>query len=251
MPTILVIQHVPHEGLGTFGPVLKEAGCRLVACNASARRVVWPSLEGVDGLIVMGGPQSVYEQARYPFLKRELELLQQALKDGRPILGVCLGSQLLARALGATVKKIPQKEIGWFPLMRESAADCDPLFTPFGPTETVFQWHGDTFTLPKGAIRLASSPLCREQAFRYGANAYGLQFHLEVTGAMIRAWLRVPANRAELSSLCGVIDPAAILRQNRQHLGRLRELSQHVAKAFASSVRPAMPTRRKVHARTV
>ena len=238
-PTLLIIEHVPHERLGTFEPAFMAAGCSLRPLTAYDRTVRWPSLDEVDGIISMGGPMSVYQQAQYPFLTKELSLLREAIKRQKPILGVCLGAQLLAAALGASVTKNPQKEIGWYPLMRESGADGDPLCEFFGQTETVFQWHGDRFALPKGAVRLFSSPLCREQAFRYYGNVYGLQFHLEVTEAMIRAWMRNPANRTELAGLKGQIDPMAIRRQSPQHIERLGELSRHVATVFAEMVKGA------------
>ena len=233
MPTLLVIQHVPHEGLGMLEAPLKAAGLRLQTLNA-ASTAAWPRASDVDGFVVMGGPMGVNDQPRYPFLAKELTLLRAALKAKQPILGVCLGAQLLASALGAKVTKNPQQEIGWYPLMREPGADGDPLFEPFGQTETVFQWHGDTFALPKAAVRLASSPLCPEQAFRYRERAYGLQFHVEVTEAMIRAWIR--ANKKELSGSKGAINPEAILRQNAEHLGRLKALTEHVGAAFARIV---------------
>ena len=268
--TLLVIQHVPHERLGTLEPAFKMAGCTIVPLNSYEPKAMWSSLSGIDGIVVMGGPQSVYEQTRYPFLTKELELLRAAIKADLPILGVCLGAQLLAAALGATVTKNPQKEIGWYPVMREPGADGDPLMEPFGQTETVFQWHGDTFALPKGAVRLASSPLCPEQGFRYGTCQWGLQFHVEVTEAMVRAWMQTPINKAELATLKGVIpppvasaeggsapsgagplakrqvvgmiDPMAIRRQSSQHVGRLAELSQHVATTFARTVQDRTST---------
>ena len=249
MPTLLIIQHVRHEGLGTFESIFKRAGRALLKLDASDPDATWPQLDEFNGLVVMGGPQSVYEQARYPYLKREIAFLQEAITKRLPILGVCLGAQLLAAALGAKVTKNAQKEIGWYPLMREPDADGDPLCEPFGHTETVFQWHGDTFALPKGAVRLFSSPLAQEQAFRYRDNVYGLQFHIEVTEAMIRSWIR--ANAAELSSLRGSIDPAAIRQQTGQHLPRLQELAHRVASVFVAQVkaegRGISRTDRRVH----
>jgi len=242
MDRILVIQHVPHEGLGTFGDAIKRTGGSITFVDSTKAGVRWPAADAFDALVVMGGPQSVYEQARYPYLASEIQLLKSALKAKKPILGICLGAQLLAAALGAKVTKNPQKEIGWYPLMREPGADDDPLCEPFGQTETVFQWHGDTFSLPKGAARLFSSPLCDEQAFRYGENAYGFQFHVEVTAAMIRAWLRESANKAELARLKGTIDPSAILKQTPQHIQRLEELSKHVAETFMNCQNAASKT---------
>lgn len=236
MPTLLVLQHVPHERLGTFEPAFIAAGCSLLLLESYEPRAHWPSLDDVDGIVSMGGPMSASQRAQYPFLAKEVSLLREAVNRHKPILGVCLGAQLLSDALGGRVTPSPQKEIGWYPLMRESGAEGDPLFAPFGQTETVFQWHGDTFSLPKGAARLASSPLCQEQAFRYRDNIYGLQFHLEVSEAMIRAWMRNPGNKAELATLTGVIDPMAIRRQSPQHIARLGELSRHVAETFSRLV---------------
>ena len=247
--TLLIIQHVPHERLGTFEAAFKVAGYALQTLNVYAPNSVWPSVRDVDGLIIMGGPQSVYEQGLYPYLTKEIALIKEAMRAEKPMLGVCLGAQLLAAALGAKVARNPQKEIGWHPLMREPGADRDPLFEPFGQTETVLQWHGDTFHLPKGAVQLASSPLCQQQAFRFGKSAYGLQFHVEVTEAMIRSWLR--ANRAELAALRGVIDPATIRQQTPQHIKRLEGLSHHIANAFCNLIPHPAHSRRPAHARSV
>ena len=232
MKTLLVIQHVRHEGLGTFEAVFTKARMPLRQILASDGSASWPHAEELVGIVSMGGPQSVYEQARYPYLTREIELFRDAAKHHLPMLGVCLGAQLLAAALGAKVTKNPRKEIGWYPLMRETGAEHDPLWEIFGQTETVFQWHGDTFTLPKGAVQLASSPLCDQQAFRYGDYAYGIQGHLEMTEAMIRSWCTV--NKDELATLRGVIDASMIQRQTPQHLPRVTELAQAVASRFVT-----------------
>ncbi len=243
-PKILVIYHVPHERLGTFEPVFKEKGLALNAFNGASAKP-HPPVSAFDGLVVLGGPMGVYEQARYPFIKKEIQLIQQALKAKKPILGVCLGAQLLAAALGSRVVKNHAKEIGWYPLMREPGADNDPLCEAFGQTETVFQWHGDTFNLPKGSVRLFSAPLCQEQGFRYGANAYGLQFHVEVTGGAIRAWLANAGNKQELASLKEQIDPAVIKAQTPQHIDRLQALSAQLAEAFCSLAVHTQPKVRK------
>ena len=243
MKTLVVIQHVPHERLGTFEEFFTQAGCALLPLNVYDAKAAWPRLDDVAGIVSMGGPMSVYEQAKHPWIAQELELLREAVDRKLPVLGVCLGAQMLAAALRAEVTKAAQKEIGWYPLMREPGADGDPLFEPFGQTETVFQWHGDTFALPQGAVRLASSPLCgrMEQAFRYRDNVWGLQFHVEVTEPIIRAWMRVPANQAELTSLRGSTDPMAIRRQSPQHIARLEALSRHVATTFAQRIAGEVP----------
>ncbi len=243
---LLVIQHVPHERLGTFEQAFTAAGCRPLLLHADDRKAIWPGVNDVDGIVSMGGPMSVYQRLQYPWIAKELALLRQAVKADRPVLGVCLGAQLLAAALGGKVSAAPQKEIGWHPVMREPGADGDPVMASFGQTETVFQWHGDTYTLPTGAVRLASSPLCPEQGFRYGARAYAVQFHLEVTEPIIRAWMRVPVNRAELATLNRVIDPMTIRRQIPQHVDRLKQLSREVATAFCH----LLPTRSASHARS-
>lgn len=248
MPNILVIQHVLHERLGTFEAVFKEAGFSIATLDASNPRAKWPAVSEFDALVVMGGPMGAYEQDRYPFLKKETALIRQALKKERPILGVCLGAQLLASVLGAGVAKNHTKEIGWYPLMREPGADNDPLCEAFDQTETVFQWHGDTFSLPKGVVRLFSSPLCQEQAFRYRGNVYGLQFHVEVTEAMIRAWLIHAQNKKELAALKGQIDPAVIRAQSPRHIGRLEELARHVAGTFCGFCPSSVKTRSLTHA---
>ena len=232
MSKVLVIQHVPHERLGSFEPAFKRLGGSITTLNAYEPKAVWPSRSAFDGLVVFGGPQGAYEQAKYPYLTKEIQLLREAVKAEQPILGICLGAQLLAAALGAKVSPNAQKEIGWHPVMRESGADTDPMWDAFGQTETVFQWHGDTFALPKGATQLASSPLCEQQAFRFGRAAYGLQFHVEVTDAIVRAWLTTPVNKAELAKLKGQVDPLTIRRQSPQHAGRMAELAQHMTTRF-------------------
>ena len=169
-------------------------------------------------------------------------LQHRAYLDDRPLSGNRNARDNGPRWAAADWPLLPFAKSG-FPLMREAGADGDPLFELFGQTETVFQWHGDKFALPKGSVRLASSPLSQEQAFRYRDNAYGLQFHLEVTEAMIRAWMQTPMNKTELASLRGIVDPLSIRRQSPQHVGRLQELSRHVASTFCRLVNPKPETR--------
>ena len=132
---------------------------------------------------------NVDEVEKYPHLAQEVEWIKQALAAGLPTLGICLGAQLLAKALGAKVYPNRVKEIGWYSAELTPHADRDPLFEGGGKQITVFHWHGDTFDLPPGTVRLAESKLCRNQAFRYGRSAYGLQFHIEMTAELIDSWL--------------------------------------------------------------
>lgn len=198
--TVLVYRHVPHEGLGTLGDALRRAGiaARVIDTPRTSR---WPDPIRFAGLIVMGGPMGVYEKGRFPFLKREASNLRRVIRAGKPVLGICLGAQLIAHALGARVYPNKRKEIGWFPVRVTPAGHRDPLFRTVPPSPTVFQWHGDTFDLPRGARLLATAPRCRNQAFVHGERVYGLQYHLEVDAAMVTDWLRQPGADAELAGL--------------------------------------------------
>jgi GMP synthase (glutamine-hydrolysing) len=142
-----------------------------------------------SGIVVMGGPMGVYELNEYPFLRDEMRLIESALKAGKPILGVCLGSQLLAAVLGADVTKGKRKELGWYEVSLSEDAAKDPLFAGVNSKFWPFHWHGDIFSLPKGAVKLASSQQTVNQAFRHGPSAYGVLFHLEVNEAQIRQML--------------------------------------------------------------
>jgi GMP synthase (glutamine-hydrolysing) len=183
-----------------------------------------PVPEGVGdaaGVVLMGGPASVYEQDRYPFLRDELRLLEDALRHGTPILGVCLGSQLLAAALGAPVRPGAAPELGWHAVTLEDAAASDRLFTGLPRSFVAFHWHGDVFDLPAGATWLARSEQTLHQAFRYGENAYGLLFHLEVTEELVGAMLRAFPEDVHRAGA----DPAAVMADARRHLPALRPLA--------------------------
>jgi GMP synthase-like glutamine amidotransferase len=175
-----------------------------------------PDVTQAAGLIFMGGPMSVNDDL--PYLRQELRLISQAAELKRPILGVCLGAQLIAKALGAKVYRNAVKEVGCFEIHLTGAAARDPLFAGLGPAETVFHWHGEKFDLPPGAEWLAWSKACRNQAFRAGAGVYGLQFHLEVTPATIEDWCAQDANCGDVRELNSPIDP-------RQNAARLAALS--------------------------
>ena len=232
MGKILVCQHVPYEILGTFNPLLKEHGFRLRYVNFGRTPDSQPTLDGYQGLVILGGPMCLDQSDRFPHLKYEMQLIEQALKRDLPILGICLGAQLIAKTLGAWVGPNREKEIGWYNLELTPEGQEDPVLGHLKPVEKIFQWHGDTFTLPQGAVQLATSSGCAQQAFRYGDKAYAMQFHLEVDEPMIERWLQVPGHLTELAALQGRIDPQQILRETPQYIGRLKELSRLTFGAF-------------------
>ncbi len=173
------LQHVPFEGLGSMEGWLLEQGYNLFCTRLWAGDPL-PPVDSFSGLIVMGGPMGIYELDEYPWLKAEKEFLREVIDRGTPTLGICLGAQLLADVLGAEVTANPEKEIGWFPVVRSS--EIPEIFEDVLPEKmTVFHWHGDTFSLPEGAVRLYSSTACVNQAFLYAEHVLGLQFHLETT----------------------------------------------------------------------
>jgi GMP synthase (glutamine-hydrolysing) len=182
---VYVLQHARCETLGTIGDALGGAGVSAQYVRTFEGRPVPREMGGAAGLVVMGGPMGVYESSRYPFLREELRLIEQALRDERPVLGVCLGSQLLAAALGSPVVKGSRKEIGWFPLELSADASRDPLWAGVEGRFMGFHWHGDVFERPAGGVTLLSSGQTPCQAFRYGETNYGLLFHMEVTAGMV------------------------------------------------------------------
>jgi len=244
MSKLLVFQHVPHEILGTLNPLVKSAGLRIRYVNFGRHPDAQPNLQGYHGLVVLGGPMSVNDTATYPHLVTETRVIEDALHREIPVLGICLGAQLVAAALGARVGKSREKEIGWYDVSRTSDGRRDPLLAHFRDTERVFQWHGDTFEIPSGAVHLAKSPGCRHQAFRYGDRAYGFQFHLEVDEAMIDRWLRVSVNKREIESLNGKIDPAQIRRETKARVDTLTGLSDRTFGEFINLFGPRKKRRR-------
>lgn len=232
MKKLLVLQHVPHEILGTLNPLLKRAGFRIRYVNFARHPDAEPTLDGYNGLVVLGGPMSVNDAHRLPHLNTEMRLIEQALQRNLPVLGICLGAQLIAKTLGASVYPNEEKEIGWYDVSPTGHAESDPLLAELQRSEKIFQWHGETFEIPKTGLHLAFSSLCANQAFRYGANVYGFQFHLEVDAPMIHRWLRVAENRREILALGGKIDPEGIHAETPHRIGRLAELSDRVFSGF-------------------
>jgi GMP synthase-like glutamine amidotransferase len=174
---VQVLQHVPFEGLGSIATWLAERGAA-VHHTRFYQSAVLPDLRSIDFVIAMGGPMSVNDEREYPWLRQEKAFIREAVGRGLAVLGVCLGAQVIASALGARVFANARKEIGWFPV-RAASTDSDAFRFP--PQATVFHWHGETFDLPPGAVHLARSAGCEHQAFQIGNKVIGLQFHLETT----------------------------------------------------------------------
>lgn len=180
------LQHAPFEGIGSIESWLMKAGYMISATQFHESPSL-PKVGDVDLVIVMGGPMSVNDEDIYPWLATEKQFIHDLITAGKPVLGICLGAQLIANALGARVYKNPVKEIGWFPVTGISSRH-DSHFT-FPSSINVFHWHGETFDLPPGAIHLARSEACEYQAFQIGSSVMGLQFHLETTPESARVFI--------------------------------------------------------------
>jgi len=182
-------QHVPFEGLGSIESWLDSNGYELTSTRFFESADL-PDHKAIDLLVVMGGPMSVNDEDKFPWLALEKQFVREVIDSGKPVLGICLGAQIIANAMGAKVFQNHTKEIGWFPI--HAVAPVDGSIYSFPPSETVFHWHGETFDLPPGAIRLAKSEGCENQAFQLGMRVIGLQFHLETT----------PKSASEIVSNC-------------------------------------------------
>ncbi len=186
---VLLIKHIEIEGPGLIEYCLRHGNIPYQILNLETE-IHFPKLNDLTHIVLLGGPMNVYEEDRYPFLREEGLFIKEAIQRGKSILGICLGAQLIAKALGAKVFKAPMKEIGWYDVSLTKIGSKDSLFSTFPNTFPVFQWHQDTFELPRGGKLIATSPSVPHQAFRYGEKVFGLQFHLEVTEEMIQEWMR-------------------------------------------------------------
>ena len=210
MRRVIVIQHEPGEGAGTLAPLLGDA--RVVRTFAGD-----PVPAEVEALVVLGGGMGVRDRERLPHLRDEIALLRNCVEQGRPVLGICLGSQLLAAALGAPVEHAPAKEIGFYRVRLGPAALDDQLFAGAPEDFVAFHWHGDKFALPESAVLLAGSTMSPLQAFRFGERAWGVQFHLEIDAQTLRAM--VDGGGDELAE--AGVDPELLLAQAGRELPRL------------------------------
>ncbi len=185
---ILYLKHVDIEGPETIAPFFEKNGYSSQVLELYNNSVFPQKLDGIDGVICLGGPMNVYEEDKYPFLKDENVFIQSLLDAQIPFLGICLGAQLLAKAAGAKVTRSPVEEIGWRTVKLTDDGLLDPIFKGLGRELFVYQWHGDTFAIPQNGKWLVKGADCPRQALKVGPCAYGFQFHIEITDKSIREW---------------------------------------------------------------
>lgn len=216
----IVLQHIGSEGPGSLGTYLESIGAKIDIVRLYQGDAVPAGLGGFDAVVSMGGPMNVYEEDRYPFLRDETLFLNKVIDAGLPVLGICLGAQMIAKAQGAAVVRSPKEEVGWGRIDLTDQGRTDTLFQGLPSSLEVLQWHGDMFHIPEGGVLLASSEDCPHQAFRY-KNAFGLQFHVEVTEEILADWF---SDSQHLASILARHDEIE------------KELSQRADRIFANFV---------------
>lgn len=229
---VLVLQHEASEGVGLLGDSFTRRNLATHIVHVHAGDAVPRTLEaiGASALVVLGGGMAVYDADRHPHIHDELRLLEDALAHRAPLLAFCFGSQLLASALGARVSKADHQEIGWFEVTLEDAAHRDALLADAPRAFTPFHWHGDTFDLPAGATLLARSRMTEHQAFSFGAHAWGLQFHPEVTLSIVESMVR-----SDDLARTG-LDAATLLAGARDELPRMAPIAACMFDRFVDSI---------------
>jgi len=230
---VLVLQHIACEPPGVYEDVLRERGAEIVRVEVDAGEQL--PAGHFDAIVAMGGPMSVNDEAELPWLRAEKALIADAVRAGTPFWGVCLGVQLLASSLGARVWAGDEPEVGVLPVELTDEALADRVFAGLPRSLPALQWHGDTFDLPEGAVRLAGSSAYPNQAFRF-RNAYGLQFHLEVSTAMALEWADVPEYDAALRRVLGPNGTETIVRLVEERAGEMLQLGRTLFERFVDHV---------------
>lgn len=213
-----MLQNEECEHLGVFSKILNQNNISYQYIKLFEQENI-PNLKEYAAIIILGGPMNVYEEEKYPFLKKEVSTIKEAMKIKKPILGLCLGAQIIARAAGARVYSGKQKEIGWFTINLTKNGIENKIFKNLEKQITVFQWHQDTFDIPDNGKKLAASNLFPNQAFSIGDNVYAFQFHLEVTKNMIITWIK--RYDEELTSLKNEVYPTEIIKSSEQNILQL------------------------------
>lgn len=221
MKRVLALKNFWDDPTGLLGEIMDQYGIAYDTINAEEDPI--PGIEGYDALIILGGPQNANAGDQYPYLTREKELARIAVERDIPYLGICLGGQLLASALGAPVTRHHTTEIGFCEVQLTSEGKRDPLFQGLYDGQLVIHWHEDTFAIPDGAIRLATGDVTENQAFRFGRRAYGLQYHIELTPEMFDTWLHHPDYSKEIVKLLGPDAPDRIEQERPARYPLYRE----------------------------
>ncbi|MCR4332164.1 MAG: type 1 glutamine amidotransferase [Sulfuricaulis sp.] len=218
MQEILIFRHAPHEGPGYLADYLDRHHLPWRLIRIDQNDPIPSSIDGVSGLVFMGGPMSVNDPL--PWIPRVTKLIQQAVAADVPVLGHCLGGQLISKALGGAITKNPVKEIGWLPVSRVDSPAAKPWLDELPAKFEVFHWHGEIFSIPPGATRLLASSDCANQAFVIG-NSLAFQCHIEMTGEMVREWARLGAD--DLAPLCATVqNPQAMTAELDKRIERLQ-----------------------------
>jgi GMP synthase (glutamine-hydrolysing) len=230
------VQHVPEEDLGSIEAWASEQGHPVTVTRAWAGEEL-PASDSFDWLAVLGGPMSVHDGAKHPWLAAEKRFVRSAVDAGKRVIGICLGAQILAELLGGRVAPARHPEIGWFPVTMSVPSRHSRVFGALPPAWEVFHWHGETFELPPGAVRLAGSEACENQAFLHGANVLAFQFHPEVTRPLVERMIR--AGGADLVDGPWVQSPAQMLG-DEPRFAKSREWMRRILDSLAAAER-ALP----------